>query len=178
MIERAGKFVVNVEVGLDDFAGEGAEAAAFLVGAFVGDVVVRPFPKRVEVIEAGESFTAMEREDAFGLPGDDGQDEVFLGREVVIDLRSANAGGVAQLLVVRGVDTVGVDEFGCVFQDAGPRGLALVGQLVSSPNCCNGFHRSDAISNWGLTAQVSVVFTSGSGLTSPKSTAQVRGDRP
>jgi hypothetical protein len=80
-----------------------------LIGALVADVVVRPVPKRVEVIEAGESFTAMERKDAFGLPGDDGQDEVFLGWEVVVDLRSADAGRMAKLLVVRGVDTMGVD---------------------------------------------------------------------
>ena len=71
LIERTGKFLVNVKVRLDDLAREGAEAAAFLVGALVGDVVIRPLPKRVEVVEAGESLTAMEREDAPGLPRDD-----------------------------------------------------------------------------------------------------------
>jgi hypothetical protein len=47
------------------------------------------------VVEAGEWLAAVEREDAFGLPGDHGQDGTLLGREVVVELRSADAGGAA-----------------------------------------------------------------------------------
>src|SRR4051794_24750711 len=61
LVERARELIVNVEVGLDDLAREGAEAAAFLVGAFVTDVEGRPLPKRAEGVEAGELLTAMER---------------------------------------------------------------------------------------------------------------------
>ena len=41
--ERVREFGADVEVCLDDLAGEGAEAASFLVGVLVGDVEVRPF---------------------------------------------------------------------------------------------------------------------------------------
>ena len=91
------EFIVNVEVGLDDLAREGPEAAAFLVGALVADVEIRPLPKPVEVVEAGRTRCAVEPEDALGLPLDNGQDETLLGREVVVELRSADAGGAAEL---------------------------------------------------------------------------------
>jgi hypothetical protein len=79
VVERASEFVVTVKVRLDDPAREGAEIAAFLVGVLVADVEIRPRPKRVEVVEAGEWLASVEREDASGLPGDHGQDGTLLG---------------------------------------------------------------------------------------------------
>src|SRR3954471_14749578 len=85
LLERGREFCAYVEVGLDDLAGERAEGAAFLVGVLVGDVVGGPFPQRVEAFEASEPFTAMELEDALGLPVDDGEDKALLGGEVVVE---------------------------------------------------------------------------------------------
>jgi hypothetical protein len=56
------------------------------VKVLVGDVEARPFPKRVEAFKVGEPLTAMEREDALGLPLDDREDKALLGREVVVEL--------------------------------------------------------------------------------------------
>jgi hypothetical protein len=74
------------EVGLDDLAREGAEAAAFLVRAFVPGVEGGPPPKRVDGVEAGELLPAMDGQDAFSLPADHSQDEALLGWEVVVEL--------------------------------------------------------------------------------------------
>src|SRR5437764_5580367 len=86
LLERVREFRANVKVCLDDLAGERAETAAFLVGVLIGDVEARPFPKRVEAFKVGEPLTAMEREDALGLPLDDREDKALLGREVVVEL--------------------------------------------------------------------------------------------
>jgi hypothetical protein len=84
LLERVREFRANVQAGLDDLAGERAEGAAFLAGVLVGDVEARPVPKRVDAFEVGEPRTAMERQDALGLPLDDRQDKALLGREVVV----------------------------------------------------------------------------------------------
>ncbi|MGV9346757.1 hypothetical protein ACWDSD_18425 [Streptomyces spiralis] len=108
---------MNVKVGLDDLADQGAEAAAFLVGVLVADVEIRPLPARVEIVEGSESLTAMEREDAIGLPGDHGQDRTLLRREVVVQLRPAGAVRATELVVVRRADTLPVDEYRGMLQD-------------------------------------------------------------
>ena len=158
LVERTRELIVNVEVGLDDLAREGAEAAAFLVGAFIADIEGRPLPKRVKAVEAGELFAAMEPEDAFRLPFDHRQDEALLGREVVVELRSADAGGAAELVVVRGVDALGVDELRGVLQDPGTRRLPLVRELAWLPAQPIVDFMLTILSKVGLTAQSCVVL--------------------
>jgi len=148
LIERVGKFLVNIQLGLDDLAGQRTETASLLIRALVGDVVIRPLPKGIQAVEPTEPFTAQEGQDAFGLPGDDGQDEVLLGGEVVVDLRSTNSGGAAEGFVVRGMNTIGVDEFRGVLQDPSTRRLALFGELARSSNRCHGVHSWHDIPNW------------------------------
>ena len=86
LLEDARQLVVNVEIGLDDLAREGAEAATVLERATGEDVEVRPVLKRVDAVEACEPFAAVESEDAVRLPVDDGEDEALLVREVVGEL--------------------------------------------------------------------------------------------
>jgi hypothetical protein len=86
LLERAGEFGADVEVWLDDLAGEGTEAASFLAGVLAGNVEACPFPERADAFEAGEPLAAEEGEDAVRLPADDRQDRAFLVGGVMAEL--------------------------------------------------------------------------------------------
>src|SRR5690606_8305365 len=71
---------------------------------------VDPPAKRGEVGEVGELIAAQEGQDAVRLPLDDAEDQILLGREVMVELRSADAGGLADQLVVGRVVALGPGE--------------------------------------------------------------------
>src|SRR4051812_18971519 len=158
---------MNVEVGLDDLAGERPEAAPFVVGALVADIEVSPLPKPIKVLEPVELLAAMEPEDALSLPLDHRQHEALFGREVVVDLRPADARGAPELVVVRGVDALGVDQRGGVLEDPGTRGLPLLGEPARLWRR-RGLHDAHRIKN-GLDSPILMVLYPWSGLRSPKS---------
>jgi hypothetical protein len=119
--------VVNVQIGVDDLAGEEAEDAAAIERTTGEDVEVRPVLNRVDALAACEPLAAVGSEDAVRLPV--GDDEALLARKVLGELGSADAGDTAEL-VVRRADARGVDQLRRVSQDAGARPLPLVRQRL------------------------------------------------
>ena len=82
----------------------------------------------VELVEDGP----LGGQDAVGLMGDDGADEVVLVGEVVIELRGADARPLLDVLDAGAGDAVREDQFGRGGDDAGPGRQPLRGEL---PGC-------------------------------------------
>ena len=59
-----------------------------------------------------------------------------------------DAGRATELLVVRRVDALGVDELSGVFEDAGSGRLPLVRELLRHPSVRRGFHASHDNPHW------------------------------
>jgi hypothetical protein len=116
--EDAGQVVADIQIGLDDLAREGSEAAAVLERATGDDEEVRPLLVRLDRVEAGEPFASVEAEHALGLPVDDGAHQALLVREVVTQLRAADSRCSSHQLVVRRVDPLRVDQVRGVLEDA------------------------------------------------------------
>jgi len=130
LFEDTSKLFVDIETTLEDLARERAKAAPALEWPARVREEVHPALECVDVIKATELIAAMELQHVRRLPVDHTADEALLVREVVTELRAADAGGVADQFVVRRLNAAGVDQLGCVSKDPIPRRSTPAGELL------------------------------------------------
>lgn len=130
LFEDTSKLFVDVETAFEDLARERAKAAAALEWPARVREEVHPALECVDVVKAAELIAAMELQHVRRLPVDHAADEALLAREVVTELRAADAGGVADQFVVRRLNAAGVDQLGCVSKDPIPRRSTPAGELL------------------------------------------------